>query len=216
MGLRPIQDALCELYDLSVDADVEDYLCDAELVDALTGGSDRGEVLLVSEEADHVSLGLYVCPDAVRAIATGGDAWSDDRVQQVSLATEGVSHFVYVFLRADAGGRVSQLELELQAEVDKYASATVPDPVSALTGFGVGLIRERSRRARRTLFAGATFRDPPGSPEGQRYRAAHDRAATYAARLETAFLDSGDVEGFLRTLRRFYRSGLRQKLEQTT
>ena len=37
------------------------------------------------------------------------------------LAVEGVSHFIYVALRAADDRGVSQLELELQAEVDKFA-----------------------------------------------------------------------------------------------
>ena len=215
MVLRPIQDALCELYDLSVEADVEDFLCDADAVDAIVGGSDRGEVLIVTEAEGSVFVGLYVCPDAVNALAAGGDAWADGRAQEASLVTEGVSHFIYLHFRADAGERVSQLELELQAEIDKYAAATMPDPGSALSGNGAGLIRERSRRARRTLFRGAIFRDAADSIAGQRYRAANDRAAQFAAHLESRYLDTGDLSGFLQALRRFYRVGLREKLEQS-
>ncbi len=42
---------------------------------------------------------------------------------------------------------------------------------------------------------------------------AHRLAARYAARLEERHLETGDVRSFLRELRRFYRHGLREKLE---
>src|SRR5690606_22268107 len=69
------------------------------------------------------------------------------------LATEGVSHFLYVIFRARSAGQVSQLELELQGEVDKYAAgmfgvwAGAPNPdVDPLVGNGVGAWLGRRRR----------------------------------------------------------------------
>jgi hypothetical protein len=115
---------------------------------------------------------------------------------------------------------VSQLELELQAEVDKYASAVL-QPEGALLGQeglegnGIHAVRARSRAVRHRLFTGVRFLDGAQSARGERYRMAHRLAARYAASLEERHLESGDVRSFLRELRRFYRHGLQQKLEAT-
>jgi hypothetical protein len=132
---------------------------------------------------------------------------ADPDFPAVCLATEGVSHFLYLSFRADNDEQVSQLELELQAEVDKYAAGL-------LAGNGVGAIRARSRALRERLFYRARFLDPPETAEGQRYRLAHRAAARYAAALEARYVDRGRIDELWAELRRFYRMGMRQKLER--
>ena len=124
-----------------------------------------------------------------------------------------MSHLVYVAHRAAREVPVRQLELELQADVDKYAT-------SLLAGFGAGLIRERSELLRRRLFDEVSFIDDAESEVGQRYRTAHREAARYAASLERRFLSNGreaskGVREMVRELRRFYRADLEQKLRWT-
>ncbi len=218
--LGDIQDALCRLYDLSVSCDVRDFVCDAEAVRVTTGDEhERGEVLVVVEDDDDVTIGLYVDPEALSHLEETDDAWLDDGKRWAAcLATEGVSHFLYLVFRADNDMSVSQLELELQAEVDKYASAVLqldggPLGERALEGNGIHAARARSRAVRQRLFTGVRFLDGPESARGERYRMAHRLAARYAARLEERHLETGDVRSFLRELRRFYRHGLREKLE---
>lgn len=208
-SLRPlgrIQAALCDLYGIEVPHSVDDFLCDQDAV-ALVAGADpeRGEVLVVAEEPDALSLGLYVCDDALRALALAGDAWLDGRLDAVSLATEGVSHFVYVAYRAEQRRAVSELELELQAEVDKYAIAVADAEFP-------GVLLARSRRLRGHLFDRAEFIDPEHTERGERYRLAHRMAMRFTAKIERKFLERADREGWLRHLRAFYRASLQDKL----
>ena len=218
--LGHIQRRLERLYDVALDHAVEDFVVDeAEARDALGAAAvARGEVLLVREDSDGVAVGLYVDAAAVRAISgRRGDAWSDERFEAVCLATEGVSHFVYLLFRAGSEGDVSVLELELQAEVDKYATAL-------LAGLGVGVIASReaahapgallarSRALRRRLFDDAELHDPPGTEEGDRYRAAIGFAARFVAHLERAYVAKGDLASLSTALRRFYRLGGQAKI----
>jgi hypothetical protein len=211
--LGEIQDALCQLYDLRISCDVRDYVCDADAVRVTAGEEhDRGEVLVVVEDDDDLTIGLYVDPEALSHLEEAGDAWLDDGKRWAAcLATEGVSHFLYLVFRADNDMSVSQLELELQAEVDKYASAVLGQ--EGLEGNGIHAVRARSRAVRQRLFTGVRFLDGAESARGERYRMAHRLAARYAASLEERHLESGDVRSFLRELRRFYRHGLQEKLE---
>lgn len=207
--LSRIQRVLARAYDLHVLPDVEQFVCGAELVHATAGegAAHRGEVLLVLEDEDGISVGLYLDPAVLARLADG-----DPDFGSLCLATEGVSHFVYLSFRADNDEQVTQLELELQAEVDKYATGIFD--VQALAGNGVGAIRARSRALRERLFQGVRFLDPPESPEGERYRVAHRAAARYAASLESRFVDRGRLDDLWTELRRFYRMGGRQKLER--
>ncbi len=205
-AVRALQRRLQTLYGIELSACVGDFLCDAETVRQLAGEQElhRGEVLLVAQDEDGVFVGLYVDPSAAAALAAC-DGEPEGCFGAFCLVAEGVSHFVYLMYRAERDRPVSQLELELQAEVDKYATAL-------LSGGGVGALRLRSRLLRHRLFERARFMDAPGSERGERYRLATRAAARFAARLETEHLRRGDLQGLARALRRFYRLGLREKL----
>jgi hypothetical protein len=217
MSLEAIQGRLGALYDLAPGASVTEFLCDAETARTLGGDQAplRGEVLFVVEDAEGPRVALYVEPSAREV----GDEWLGprERFRACCLATEGVSHFVLVALRAEHGDRVSELELELQAEIDKWALALLaPRGPELLVGRGAGLVafRERSRRLRARLFEEVGYLDAPGTERGDRYRAATRLAARYTHELERRFVDPGDLAGLTRELRRFYRLGARSKLER--
>ncbi len=196
--LRRLQRELEALYDLPLGPDVEQFVCDEDQARAIAGDAitARREALIVVERGEDVSVGLYVDP-ALRSPHSHFDA--------VCVLAEGVSHFVYLEFRACRGGDVDELELELQAEVDKYALAMVRDPSERLSS--------RSRRLRRRLFEASVYLDPEGSERGERYRLATKVASAYARFLERRFVDAGDLGSLARELRRFYRLGEREKLE---
>ncbi len=202
--LRYIQRLLSDLYDLELTADVEQFVCGPEVLRAAVGegAEHRRELLLVLEDEAGVHVGLYLDPDVLARLEAANPDFAS-----VCLATEGVSHFLYLGFRADNAQQVTQLELELQAEVDKYAAGL-------LAGYGVGAIRARSRTLRERLFHGARFLDAPHTAEGERYRLAHRAAARYAAALEARYVERGRLRELWTELRRFYRMGAREKLER--
>jgi len=200
--LSRIQALLVGLYDLPPLADVTCFVCGPEMLHQLAGegAAERREVLLVAEDEEGVHVALYLDPEVLEDLRT-----DEPRFDAMQLATEGVSHFVYLSFREQNEEAVSQLELELQAEVDKYAAGL-------LAGNGVGAIRARSRALRQKLYADAKFLDAEHTEEGERYRLAHRAAARYAARLEARYVDVGRLEELFIELRQFYRLGVRQKL----
>lgn len=209
--LAGVQTALARLYDIEVDVRVDDFVCDAQAARAL-GGDDairRREVLFVVEAEGDVHVGLYLDSEALEA-AADPEGWRT-RFEAMCLATEGVSHFLLVSYRSEHAAPVRELELELQAEVDKYALSLLDGP-SLLAGNGVGLLRARSREVRRRLFEETSLLDPPGSERAERYREASRLAHAYTARLERDHVARGDLSGLRTELRRFYRLGLEGKL----
>lgn len=117
---------------------------------------------------------------------------------------EGVSHFVLVAERARCELPVTQLELELQAEIDKFVLLGVDRPTPLATSQVFDL------RAR--LFDGAAFIDEAGSEKGDRYRMANRLAARMAERIDAEYLRRARFDELQRTLRRFYRVGQTGKL----
>jgi hypothetical protein len=119
---------------------------------------------------------------------------------------EGVSHFSYLMWNARHRRGISQLELELQGEVDKYIAA-------------FWLLRaqhpdHRPRELRPALFE-KTRIDPRLSPARQHlYAAATRHAARFCARLESSLLSNRPVlrRAAVAALRRFYRLGSTHKL----
>ncbi len=203
--LKRLQDALSELYDLDLDLDVSDFVCSAEVVREVAGDEvHRGEVLLVSEDGGELAISLYVDELAVERLGAAEGWATPPRFPSFCLAAEGVSHFVYLVYRARYEDPVSQFELELQAEVDKYALAVLS--AAREDRFWV------SRRVRYGLFVRARFLDEGPSDEGVRYRRASALGARYAARLED-HLRRGDAQGFAADLRRFYRLGASAKID---
>src|SRR5262249_52907992 len=105
-----------------------------------------------------------------------------------------------------AARQVTQLELELQGEVDKYLSA-----VFLLSLQNEGAV---SPRLRALLFR--HYRLAAHVTEGGRgrYRAASELAYRYCGWLEESFLRPSRLADLVREARRFYRLGQRQKLER--
>jgi hypothetical protein len=117
---------------------------------------------------------------------------------------EGVSHFVYVAERARCQRPATQLELELQAEVDKYVLLVLGNE-----RFDVG----RARAVHARLYEWVRFAHPEGTEEGERYRLANDLAARLVRRVETRYAEKGRRDEMREALARFYRMGLGEKIQ---
>ena len=168
------------------------------------------EVLLVAQDGGGLSVGLYL-DESVLCRAAAADPHHPrpqltrrSRLDDVACAAEGVSHFVYLAVRAEAGRPVSLLELEVQAEVDKFA-------LLVLHLWRRGL-RRLSGALRRRLFEEVSYRAWLGEEARQRYRTANRLGSGYARWLEGRFVEEADAEGLLRELRASYRLGGGEKL----
>jgi len=207
-----LQDLIAQLYDVPTGHDVAHYLItDARQAAALQGcatAPSTDEQLLLAEGDDGVELSLYVDAAVWQRLQARCPLRELDSQNLADFCTalEGVSHFHYFVWNADRARNVSLLELELQAEVDKYASA-----------LRLILSQRDGRFPRelfRQLFDNAGFIPELDSDERQRYEEAHRCAARFCRRLEERFLSGRRTrpDALLRELRRFYRLGRHAKL----
>ncbi len=212
MVLRNLQSLLGRLYDVPVDYDVYDFLVtDRRALAGMTPDNDRRapeEELLLAETPDGAGVALYIDPRVLRRLEQADPlgALTEANLADYCTALEGVSHFVYSTWRLDCDAPVSLLELETQAEVDKYA-ATVFLVADQQGGSYPAQVHAR-------LFDRVHFDARLAPEQYDRYRTAHRCAANYCRRLESRFVSRGEaqVEALVRELRKFYRLGSTAKL----
>ena len=189
---------------------VHEFLVGGDTARAAGRAPEAPEELLVLEEADGLALGLYL-DEHVMAAAERTDP-HDPRprltargaLSKMACAAEGVSHFVYLATRAAAGRPVSLLELEVQAEVDKFA-------LLLLHLWRRGL-RRMSPALRRRLFERVRYHAHLETEALHRYREANRLGGGYARWLEGRYVEDADIEGLLRELRTTYRLGGGEKI----
>jgi len=212
MVLRRLQSLLGRLYDLDVDHDVYDFLVtDRRTLNDVVPGNDRrapDEELLLAETADGAGVALYIDAAVLRRLEEEDPlgALTETNLADYCTALEGVSHFLYSTWRLGRDAPVSLLELETQAEVDKYA-ATVFLIADQQGGGYPAQVHAR-------LFDRVGFDSRLAPEQHDRYRTAHRYAANFCRRLERRFVSRGktQVEALVRELRKFYRLGSTAKL----
>ena len=210
MLLTRLQQLIGGIYDVSVAHDVYDFLVTdrRQLPPAVRGGTAEEELLVAqpADGSDELALSLYLDPallgrlaraDPLVRLHTGNvaDCWT---------ALEGVSHFLYLAWNARHDKPVSLLELEMQAEVDKYVAS-------------YWLLRQQfpghfPAELHRLLFARTRVDPRLAAGRAGMYREASRYAERFCRRLEQALARNRggpphrDGEGaVLAELRRFYR-----------
>lgn len=210
--LRGMQSLLGRLYDVEVRYDVSDFLVtDRRALRNVTPENDTrllDEELLLAETVDGAGVALYLDPSLLKRLENADPlgALTESNMADYCTALEGVSHFVYTAWRLHRDAPVSLLELETQAEVDKYAATVF---LIAHQQGGTYPVQVHPR-----LFDRVSF-DARLEPEQyDRYRTAHRCAAQYCRRLERRFVQRGEarIEALVRELRKFYRLGSTAKL----
>ena len=206
MLLTRLQDLIGGIYDVSITHDVYDFLVtDRGHLPAAVRSGESDEELIVAEPADpgggEVGMSLYLDPALLERLALADPMvrLHDGNVADYWTALEGVSHFLYLAWNAGHDKPVSLLELEMQAEIDKYVASywlmrrQFPD---RFPGELLRLLFEKTRIDPR-LARGR---------EGM-YRQASRYAEKFCRRLEQSLRGArGDSEGeVLAELRRFYR-----------
>jgi hypothetical protein len=206
-SLSRLQRWLAAVYEINVDYDVMDFLVtDQAVACALQGDNNRPdcpEKLFLQQTSGELGISLYLAPEVITGLATANVVASTRDAQVFCHAIEGVSHFLYLVWRAGFDRTLTQLELELQAEIDKFIGLLV------LTGgrnsFDVASLHS-------WLFENVAFESGLDFEVRARYEAANCYAGHYCGQLDRRYLRAQDGPGLTRELRRFYRQDQRGKL----
>jgi len=211
MLLRRMQSLLAGLYDAPVEHDAENFLVsDPQRLREVVGEPLSDEQVFVVEQDGEVRIGLFIDQRVLDRLQRHDplDALDEDNLNDFCTALEGVSHFHYLIWSCARGRSVSLLELELQAEVDKYATA-----LALLTRQREGAF-PGDLHAR--MFSSVSFLPELDEVSRRRYEEANRHAARYCRLLDQRYLHPRrrQPEKWLAELRRFFRCGHQEKIRQ--
>ena len=212
MILRRMQSLLVRLYDAHVEHDPQEFLISDRRELAKIIGPEADDVsdehVFIIEDQEGVRVGLFIDREVLERLSRNDpiDALREENLQDFCTALEGVSHFHYLLWSLHRGRAVSLLELELQAEVDKYASALM-----LLTRQSGG---EFPRMLHSAMFDRVKFVPNLERAVRQRYEEANRHAARYCRELDDRYLRprQSRPEAWVSELRRFFRYPHQQKL----
>jgi len=206
--LARLQDHLEAIYGYSCGERAERFVVGADDARKLGGSVRAPEELLVADSEGGLEVALYLDP----ALLAWAQRHGESPPAQVMAAdldafcqlTEGVSHFMYLARAAEEERHVSLLELEAQAEVDKFASCL-------LHRWGEGVL-EWARQLFHRLFESVSYRPGLTPAERWRYEEANRLSRNYCSRL-LPHVRSKRLDRLLTELRQMYRMGAEAKLQ---
>lgn len=184
-----VQAGLERVYRLDRVADVGDFVA--------PGDTGEREALIVRQS---VAGGIEI---AVRLPSFPAAQDGSTPLDAVCQIIEGVSHFVYVAERARVDREATQLELEVQAEVDKWV---------ILAGSMRVFDADRSAELRSSLYERIVMLHDQTTEDGERYRVANDVANRFVRRLERECVVSGRFAELRDRLCSFFNLGQEEKL----
>ncbi|WNG35809.1 hypothetical protein F0U61_20620 [Archangium violaceum] len=202
-----VQAHLEAIYGITCAAQAEGFVVDKEAAVQLGASGRADEELLVLAGEGELELALYLSPSLLHRLKpyeSGPVASMLEReLDGFCQLAEGVSHFVYVVHTAIHERTVSLLELEAQAEVDKFALCLLHR-----WGDGVGTWAEELRRR---LFDRVSYRERLTQAERWRYEEANRLSRNFCSRL-MRHVAGRRLERLLSDLRYAYRLGAEAKL----
>ena len=200
--LRKLQQLLEELYDLPAAQDVGDFLLtDRASLPPELRGSAADEQLVVCDSQGEAAIGLFLDAAVLQRLDASDPLISlhGGNVADFWTVLEGVSHFLYLAWHVDHDRAVSLLELERQAEIDKYVVS-------------LWLLREQypgrfPHGLHRLLFEQARVDPALAGDREWLYLRANAQAARFCKRVERRLESAGAAAraAVVAELRRFYR-----------
>jgi hypothetical protein len=124
--LQQLQDLLAGIYDLATHYRVDDFLfTERAHLPSPARESATDEQVLVLEHGDAAMVGLFLDAGLLERLASANplEMLNGGNLADYWTALEGVSHFLYLAWNAAHDRGVTLLELELQAEIDKYVAS---------------------------------------------------------------------------------------------
>lgn len=203
-----LQDHLEAIYGIRCPERATAYVVDPEVARQLGGSGKTHEELLVHEDGEELSLAICFTPEVLermRRYEFGNVGTVLEQIlESYCLLTEGVSHFLYLLQSALQDRKVSLLELEAQAEIDKFASCVLQRWADPDTGF-LGDLFAR-------LFDRVGYHAHLTPQERWRYEQANRLSRNYCKKL-LPLVRARRLDRFLAELRYSYRLGAAAKLD---
>jgi hypothetical protein len=204
--LAELQSYIAGIYDADCGHRLQDFLItDRELANRLGRNAlppDIEETVLIAEGGDGISVSVFL-DEALLTRLDNADPMNSlqaDQLADLAVVLEGISHFNYIGWCANRDKPVTLLELELQAEVDKFVTTAL-------------LAQEQEafallRNLHKLLFDDISFQPTLNEKQRERYEVANSYAARYCRQL----IERVSREDGSERLREFYRLTQTEKI----
>jgi hypothetical protein len=207
MMLGSLLEYIDRIYDLELEVRIEEFLIGQETGRRLVGGATDGAVLVQQADDKELQVGVYIGEDTLSRLneLESSSRFTSEYLGLLCTVVEEVSHFAYLFWNASRGKPVTQLELEIQGEVDKFITSV--------------LLCARRNNGRvppalfDQLFGGFETRKGIGARDRARYQAASSFARNYCRSLLRRYLRDARMVDLFAELRQFYRLTQGGKIE---
>jgi len=196
--LVSLQHALQLHYDIEPPYCISEFVCHSAQTE--TGSSNcKGttpEMLVYREDGTNLDISLFLNPSLLTGIDnnTCHKQWSGEIFDNGCIVLEGVSHFLYLIFNAHHDRQVSMLDLEIQAEIDKFIFAALNTDYRN----SIEALLDR-------LFYQISYREDLSPALKQRYEQANDLACKYCQWLSANFVLRFDDRALSAELARIYR-----------
>jgi len=133
MLLKKIQQQLETIYQLPGDLSIEDFLINQETLEKLKEQQcnlpdtlNRKGLMLLFPKGDELRLAIYLHDQVMNNLHKHNPflGLNEQNIHDFCIMAEEVSHFLYTTWKAGHSIQMTKLELELQAEVDKFIICT--------------------------------------------------------------------------------------------
>lgn len=203
-----LQKYLTDIYQVDPGFEVTDFLVTDPALARLLGCDglvpNTDESVLLSQDEDGLALSVYLDEEMIARLTRDNpmDGLRAEQLDDLCKVIEGISHFNYIVLRAQQDKAVTLLELEMQAEVDKFVGTWLMALDQQDFDF--------ARRLHGWLFDRVSFNPDLNADQLERYRAANDFAARFCHGLRDR-LKRDNLKG-MHELRHFYRLSQADKI----
>lgn len=203
MIVERVQRLLTQLYGLHHIPNIRQHIIAAIPKEATTVVGHRDlqrEAVFVCESGEGLEIGVYLDPAILKRLSRGQ---ANRHVDDLSCVAEGVSHFIYLIDRYLAGRSCTPLELELQAEVDKFLTRAL-------------MTLETEGHPPRDLFhrqfEAVAYDATLNTDERDRYETANHFAAKFCHDLADHYLYPFRRSDLIEHVRPFFHEGLQEKI----
>ena len=208
-----VQQQFQSIYHLPHDLSIEDFLINQETLetlqeercDLISTEHHRGFMLLFTQ-GDELQVGIYLHNQLIDNLHRHNPLLKLDEknIGDFCIMIEEVSHFLYTTWKAQHDIKMTRLEIELQAEVDKFILCSLygaqhPDPTYRLPLMEL-------------LFEGYHFEKNLSEESQQRYHTASRLARHYCHFLERHYINDNNIPQMIKEIRQFYRFSQTDKI----
>ena len=213
MLVKTLQQQFQSIYQLPQYLSIEDFLINPETLDTMKEqqcvlpsiAPHKGYMLLFTED-DELHVGIYLHSNVIDNLRRYNPLLGlhEKNIDDFCIMTEEVSHFLYTTWKARHDIQMTKLEIELQAEVDKFILCTLYRAQHQDKTDSLPLID--------LLFEGYHFEENLSEESKARYHTASKLARHYCHFLDRHYINDNHIPQMIEEIRQFYRFSQTEKI----